>query len=155
MIREAPRAIVRQMQESESDPEAAQDPAKVLPEAYAVRADTRTNEPCSEQYAPSHGAPAPGDNIITNDDEDGSLPTGWCLLPWFSFLFCFMPVVSLVQPANVLSLVLILDVCTRHVPSFHCSRRYHQPTSHCNASLRYTHQKPVILIVQVVPAGRT
>jgi hypothetical protein len=111
MIREAPSAIAQQMQESEFDLEAAKDPAKVLPEAYAVRADTRNNEPCSEQHAPSHGAPASSDNIIINDDEEGSLPAGWCLLPWFSCLFCFMPVVSLVLPVNVLSSLLLLDVC--------------------------------------------
>jgi hypothetical protein len=106
MTEEMPRAVAQQVPKSEGDLEAAEGTAKdhhkALPEAYAVRADTGDDEPFREQHAPSHVAPAPGDNIIIiNDDEAGSFPAGWCLLPWFSFLFCFMPVVSLNLPDDM------------------------------------------------------
>jgi hypothetical protein len=88
----------QQAPKSDGDLEAAKDNQKVLPEAYAVRADSGDDELYSEQEQPSYGAPVPGDNAsITNEDQAG-FPTGWCLLSWFSFLFCFMPVVSLQLP---------------------------------------------------------
>jgi hypothetical protein len=63
-----------------------------LPEAYAVKTGTESDEPIRAQ--PVHGGPQPGDRIIVRDDDAGEFPTGWCLLPWFSCLCCCVPVVS-------------------------------------------------------------
>jgi hypothetical protein len=73
------------------DVESADTQSESLPEAYAVK-DTGADEPIRAQ--PVHGGPQPGDIVIIRDDEAGEFPTGWCLLPWFSCLCCFVPVVS-------------------------------------------------------------
>ena len=100
MSRESLHGVAQQAQKPEGDLEAATDHQEVLPEAYAVRADSGDDELHSEREQPSYGVPAPDDNTsIANEDQAG-FPTGWCLFSWFSFLFCFMPVVSLSTSLN-------------------------------------------------------
>jgi hypothetical protein len=76
-------------------------PEQRLPDAQAVRTGTASNAPIRAdapiraQPAPVRSGPKAGDRIVMlGDDRIEAFQPGWCLLPWFSFLCCFVPVVS-------------------------------------------------------------
>eukprot|EP00953_Heterococcus_sp_UTEX-ZZ885_P004496 2931-Heterococcus_DN1.PRE.11 len=70
---------------------------QALPQAHAVRTGTGADPPITAQPAAARRGPKPGDRVVVMFGEDRiqEFETGWCLLPWFSFLCCFVPVVSI------------------------------------------------------------
>jgi hypothetical protein len=68
---------------------------QTLPQAHAVRTGTGADPPITAQPAGARRGPKPGDRVVVMfEDRIEEFQTGWCLLPWFSFLCCFVPVVS-------------------------------------------------------------
>jgi hypothetical protein len=106
--------IAHEVKTEDADVEAANtrdQPEQI--QAYAVRTGTAADPPITAQPAVARRGPKPGDRVVVvfGEDRIQEFQTGWCLLPWFSFLCCFVPVVSIHKlPQLSCSGILFVDV---------------------------------------------